>query len=188
MIEQIFWLSYQRIHWRIINYSFQWSKNLKEITILMVLLEANPICLKICEEYQECKDYSHSDQNSRLPEWLYLLLCQNLHIFSSYWMRPWKMTSSYWDFSTYWYSFWYESVIERKITEKDNYMICNGFKRTLYKQYISELLNDGFLIASNILIILFEISITFGHVKSFPFQWDQEIAGTRGRSWLLQPS
>ncbi|UII23638.1 arginine decarboxylase [Fulvivirga ligni] len=32
---------------------------------------------------------------------------------------------------------------ENKVT-KDTFVVCNGFKRPLYKQYISDLLNDGF--------------------------------------------
>jgi arginine decarboxylase len=33
---------------------------------------------------------------------------------------------------------------EGKIT-KENYIICNGFKRPVYKQYVSELINSGFV-------------------------------------------
>jgi arginine decarboxylase len=36
-----------------------------------------------------------------------------------------------------------EQIKKNKIT-KDTYIICNGYKRTNYKQYISELLNDGY--------------------------------------------
>lgn len=33
---------------------------------------------------------------------------------------------------------------KKKLLSKDTYIICNGYKRDLYKQHISELLNDGF--------------------------------------------
>ena len=36
-----------------------------------------------------------------------------------------------------------EQIKKKKIT-KDTYIICNGYKKTNYKQYISELLNDGY--------------------------------------------
>ena len=40
---------------------------------------------------------------------------------------------------------------------KDTYVICNGYKRELYRQYISELLNDGFYNVTPILDNLDEI-------------------------------
>lgn len=43
-----------------------------------------------------------------------------------------------------------------KIT-KDTYILCNGFKRPLYMQYITELLNDGFHHCVPILDNLFEL-------------------------------
>ena len=33
---------------------------------------------------------------------------------------------------------------KKKKLSKDTYIICNGYKKDIYKQYISELLNDGF--------------------------------------------
>ena len=33
---------------------------------------------------------------------------------------------------------------QKKALNKDTYIICNGYKRTLYKQSITELINDGF--------------------------------------------
>ena len=36
-----------------------------------------------------------------------------------------------------------EQYKKKKLT-KDTYIICNGYKRTLYKQYITELINDNF--------------------------------------------
>lgn len=33
---------------------------------------------------------------------------------------------------------------DRKLVSKDQYIICNGYKRPLYRQYITELINDGF--------------------------------------------
>lgn len=35
-------------------------------------------------------------------------------------------------------------LYEKGKIKKDVYVVCNGFKRPLYRQYISELLNDGF--------------------------------------------
>ncbi|TXE02817.1 arginine decarboxylase [Algoriphagus aquimarinus] len=61
-----------------------------------------------------------------------------------------------------------------KIT-KDTFIICNGFKRELYKQYISELLNDGFVNCVPILDNLSEIDYYLEHVK-VPFQVGIRIA------------
>ncbi|MBK9285132.1 MAG: arginine decarboxylase [Sphingobacteriaceae bacterium] len=33
---------------------------------------------------------------------------------------------------------------QKKTLNKDTYIICNGYKRNLYKQYITEFINDGF--------------------------------------------
>ncbi|QYH38703.1 arginine decarboxylase [Algoriphagus sp. NBT04N3] len=63
---------------------------------------------------------------------------------------------------------------EGKIT-KDTFIICNGFKRELYKQYISELLNDGFKNCVPILDNLSEIDYYLEHVK-VPFQVGIRIA------------
>lgn len=61
-----------------------------------------------------------------------------------------------------------------KIT-KDTFIICNGFKRELYKKYISELLNDGFVNCVPILDNLTEIDYYLEHVK-VPFQVGIRIA------------
>lgn len=37
-----------------------------------------------------------------------------------------------------------KKLYEKGKIDKDIYILCNGFKRTLYNQYITELLNDGF--------------------------------------------
>ncbi|MDH5367682.1 MAG: arginine decarboxylase [Cyclobacteriaceae bacterium] len=37
-----------------------------------------------------------------------------------------------------------KKLYEKGKINKDTYILCNGFKRTLYNQYITELLNDGF--------------------------------------------
>lgn len=37
-----------------------------------------------------------------------------------------------------------KELFRNKKLNKDTYIICNGYKKGLYKQYISELLNDGF--------------------------------------------
>lgn len=43
------------------------------------------------------------------------------------------------------------------LIEKDRYIICNGFKRPLYRDYISDLLNDGFTNCIPVLDNLHEI-------------------------------
>lgn len=53
---------------------------------------------------------------------------------------------------------------EGKIT-KDTYVICNGFKRPLYRQYISELLNEGFKNCIPILDDLTEIKFYDENIK-----------------------
>jgi len=58
---------------------------------------------------------------------------------------------------------------------KDTYIICNGFKREKYKQYISELLNDGFVNCIPILDNLTEIDYYLEHVN-VPFQVGIRIA------------
>jgi len=58
---------------------------------------------------------------------------------------------------------------------KDTYIICNGFKREKYKQYVSELLNDGFVNCVPILDNLTEIDYYLEHVK-VPFQVGIRIA------------
>jgi arginine decarboxylase len=51
-----------------------------------------------------------------------------------------------------------------KIT-KDTYILCNGFKRPLYRQYITELINDGFYNCVPILDNMPEIEHYREHVK-----------------------
>ena len=58
---------------------------------------------------------------------------------------------------------------------KDTYIICNGFKREKYKQYITELLNDGFVNCIPILDNLTEIDYYLEHV-TVPFQVGIRIA------------
>jgi arginine decarboxylase len=48
---------------------------------------------------------------------------------------------------------------------KDSYVLCNGFKRPLYMQYITELLNDGFHNCVPILDNLFELDHYEQHVN-----------------------
>ncbi|GAB3005004.1 decarboxylase [Cyclobacterium sediminis] len=61
-----------------------------------------------------------------------------------------------------------------KIT-KDTLIVCNGFKRDLYKQYISELLNDGFVNCIPVLDNITEIDYYLEHVK-VPFKVGIRIA------------
>jgi len=49
------------------------------------------------------------------------------------------------------------SLYERGKVTKDTHVLCNGFKRPLYMQYITELLNDGFKNCIPILDNLFEL-------------------------------
>ena len=58
---------------------------------------------------------------------------------------------------------------------KDTYIVCNGFKREKYKQYISELLNDGFVNCVPILDNISEIDYYLEHVN-VPFQVGIRIA------------
>jgi arginine decarboxylase len=61
-----------------------------------------------------------------------------------------------------------------KIT-KETFIVCNGFKRDLYKQYVAELLNDGFVNCIPVLDNLSEIDYYLEHVK-VPFQVGIRIA------------
>ncbi len=61
-----------------------------------------------------------------------------------------------------------------KIT-KETFIVCNGFKRDLYKQYIAELLNEGFVNCIPVLDNLSEIDYYLEHVK-VPFQVGIRIA------------
>ncbi len=54
---------------------------------------------------------------------------------------------------------------QKKALNKDTYIICNGYKRTNYKQYISEMANDGFNIIP-VLDHLEEIDYYKKHVKA----------------------
>jgi arginine decarboxylase len=49
------------------------------------------------------------------------------------------------------------ALYEKGKVTKDTYILCNGFKRPLYMQYITELLNDGFKNCIPILDNLFEL-------------------------------
>ncbi|MEK6480894.1 arginine decarboxylase [Catalinimonas sp. 4WD22] len=64
----------------------------------------------------------------------------------------------------------YDIEIIRKLhqqgkIDKDIRIVCNGFKRDLYKQYISEILNDGFRNCIPVLDNLGEINYYEEHVK-----------------------
>jgi arginine decarboxylase len=64
---------------------------------------------------------------------------------------------------------------ERGKISKQTYIICNGFKRELYKQNITDLLNDGFVNCIPILDNLDEIDYYLEHVN-VPFQVGIRIA------------
>ncbi|WP_194774483.1 arginine decarboxylase [Pararhodonellum marinum] len=67
------------------------------------------------------------------------------------------------------------SLYEKGKISKETYIVCNGFKRELYKRYITELLNDGFVNCIPILDNLAEIDYYLEHVK-VPFQVGIRIA------------
>ncbi len=54
---------------------------------------------------------------------------------------------------------------KKKRLSKDTYIICNGYKRTLYKQYIAELINENFNVIP-VLDHLEEINYYTKHVKA----------------------
>lgn len=66
-------------------------------------------------------------------------------------------------------------LYERGKISKETFIICNGYKRELYKQNISELLNDGFVNCIPILDNLDEIDYYLEHVH-VPFQVGIRIA------------
>jgi len=57
------------------------------------------------------------------------------------------------------------ALYEKGKLTKDRYVICNGFKRELYKSYIAELINDGFYNVVPILDNLSEIDYYKEHVN-----------------------
>jgi len=64
----------------------------------------------------------------------------------------------------------YDLQIVRKLHEKgsidkNTYIVCNGFKRPLYKQYISEIINDGFKNCIPVLDNLKEVDYYIEHLK-----------------------
>jgi arginine decarboxylase len=56
-------------------------------------------------------------------------------------------------------------LYEKEKIDKDIYVVCNGFKRPLYRQYISELLNDGWENCIPVLDNLHELAYYEEHVK-----------------------
>jgi len=56
-------------------------------------------------------------------------------------------------------------LYEKGTIDKDIYIICNGFKRPLYKEYISEIINEGFKNCIPILDNLNEVDHYTEHVK-----------------------
>lgn len=66
-------------------------------------------------------------------------------------------------------------LYERGKISKQTFIICNGFKRELYKKNIADLLNDGYVNCIPILDNLSEIDYYLEHVK-VPFQVGIRIA------------
>lgn len=66
-------------------------------------------------------------------------------------------------------------LYEKGKISKQTYIVCNGFKRELYKKNITDLLNDGFVNCIPILDNLDEIDYYLEHVK-VPFQVGIRIA------------
>ncbi len=64
---------------------------------------------------------------------------------------------------------------EKGLLNKALYVICNGYKRTLYKQYISELINDGYGNCIPVLDNLTEIDHYETHVEG-PYQVGIRVA------------
>ena len=56
-------------------------------------------------------------------------------------------------------------LYDKGLLEKDLYIVCNGFKRPLYRQYISDLINDGFKNTIPVLDNLNELSHYEEHAK-----------------------
>lgn len=52
-----------------------------------------------------------------------------------------------------------ENLYERGLLGKDRYIICNGFKRPMYTEFIVKLLNDGFINLCPVLDNLFELNL-----------------------------
>jgi arginine decarboxylase len=52
-----------------------------------------------------------------------------------------------------------ENLHERGLLNKENYIICNGFKRPMYTEYIVKLLNAGFVNLIPVLDNLFELDL-----------------------------
>ena len=74
----------------------------------------------------------------------------------------------------------YDLQIVKKLHEngsinKNIYIVCNGFKRPLYKKYISEIINDGFKNCIPVLDNLNEIDYYITHVKK-PIQLGIRVA------------
>lgn len=74
----------------------------------------------------------------------------------------------------------YDLQIVRKLNEKgrinkNTYIICNGFKRPLYKKYISEIINDGFKNCIPVLDNLKEVDYYIEHLKK-PAQFGIRVA------------
>jgi arginine decarboxylase len=74
----------------------------------------------------------------------------------------------------------YDLEIVRKLDKKgsinkDIYIVCNGFKRPLYKKYIAEIINDGFKNCIPVLDTLKEIDYYVEHVKN-PIQVGIRVA------------
>jgi len=57
-------------------------------------------------------------------------------------------------------------LYEKGLISKDAFIVCNGFKRPLYRDYITKLLNDGFKNCMPVLDNLHELSHYEEHVKN----------------------
>jgi arginine decarboxylase len=64
---------------------------------------------------------------------------------------------------------------EKGSIDKDMYIVCNGFKRPLYKQYISEIINEGFTNCIPVLDTLNEIDYYLEHIEK-PIQVGIRVA------------
>ncbi len=71
--------------------------------------------------------------------------------------------------------------------KKDTYIICNGFKRPLYTEYIAELINDGFTNCLPILDNLKELDV-YTESISKPFQVGMRLAADEEPSFEFYTS
>lgn len=111
------------------------------------------------KEYQGAYTYCYCTKSNHFSFVLDEALKNDIHI----------ETSSAYDISIV------ESLYKKGLITKDTYIICNGYKRPLYLQRITELLNAGFKNCIPILDNLMELDYYDAHVEK-PFQMGMRLA------------